>query len=133
MKTVFVVLAITLYMGLSIYRKLKKQMMENQSGPAKCPIGDDANAEEYEFDDRTTPENDDLGQPYFSYEEEPAPTPKMSKKAKNKAKPQPVAAPVSCQPASVVEEPVEFDLRQAVIYQTVLNNPYVSEINQQNQ
>ncbi len=133
MKTVFIVLAITLYMGLSIYRKLKKQMMENQSGPARGPVGNQTNTDEYSVDDCSTSETDDLGQPYFTYEEEPAPISKKSKKVNDKAKSQSVAAPMSCQPTSVAEETLEFDLRQAVIYQTILNNPYVSEINQQNQ
>ncbi len=59
---------------------------------------------------------------YFTYE------------APEVAQAQPSPFKASMQPAMVEETPqTGFDLRQAIIYQTILNNNYIQEINQQNQ
>jgi len=121
------------YLGMTYYVKIKKQMKESHRQPVDRPLGDGHVADEDESDAGIPYETDGLGQPYFSYESEPAPVPQKPKRAEKKAKTQPAVAPKSYRPVAAVEEPFGFDLRQAVIYQTVLNNPYVSEINQQNQ
>ena len=131
MNTFFTVLAFMLVIFLSMYKSLKKQQDENRPAPRRRRMA--AAAEDSA--DSTAPQGvDDLGEPYFSYEyEEPAQA-KAPKQSPRQARPQ--SAPANMQPmpaVAAVEASAWFDLRQAVVYQTVLNNPYVSEINQNNQ
>ena len=131
MKTFFSVLAFMLVMFFSMYKSIKKQQDESRPAPRRRRM---AVAGEESADDSAQQSVDGLGEPYFSYEyEEPAQA-KAQKQAPRQARPQ--SAPANTQPmpaVAAVEAPLWFDLRQAVIYQTVLNNPYVSEINQNNQ
>ena len=115
------ILLISLFIGLSLFSKAKKTMVQqgDPQGHSAVPGEGDDDAEIFEEDES----------PYFTYEsdiEEPT-KPHKASKAHRQA---PVAAVVSA-----VDEPVrpQFDLRQAVIGQVILNNRYLDEINQQNQ
>lgn len=116
------ILLITLFLGVSLFSKAAKKAVGEQGIPQGHPAvpgqGDD-DAEPFEEDES----------PYFTYESDtentvkPRKAPKMQRQA-------PVAAM-----ASVADEPVvrpQFDLRQAVISQVILNNRYLDEINQSN-
>lgn len=66
--------------------------------------------------------------PYFSYEQEMVDTAfQAAAEPSSKPAPAPVVAAVS---APAYKNTVDFDLRQAVIYQTILHNPYWTESRQ---
>ncbi len=67
--------------------------------------------------------------PYFSYEQEMVDTAFQATAAPS-AKPAPAPAPVVAAPAPANPNTVDFDLCQAVIYQTILHNPYWTESRQ---
>ena len=136
MNTFLTILMVVLFVLLPIYRGARKQLEAGQSLPRKrrwiAGAADDGSGGESEVE--TSSGVDDLGEPYFSYEYEEAPAQNASKPAPHtqvsKAQPQqPLRPAASVEPAATPW----FDLRQAVIYNTVLNNPYNLEINQQNQ
>ncbi len=115
------ILLLVLFLGISFASKAKKAL-EEQGAPQGHPAhpGQDAV-------DVDTPEEEESS--YFTYEsdaEEIARTHKAPK-AQRQA-PATVVAPV----AEPVVRP-QFDLRQAVIGQVILNNRYLDEINQYNQ
>ena len=101
----------------SLYKRFKRTVAET--------AGDSMSEEQpYDEQDAVSEEPASASSPYFSYEYEMSPAPKNGATSRpqqaHAAKPQPV---------TVAERPMAFDLRQAVIYQTVLNNPYIDEIN----
>ena len=125
MKTVISVLVFMLCIFIPLLRNVKKQLEDNQRPPRKRGQLGGAEAE------AETPYGvDDLGEPYFSYEYA---EPSAPAAPRTNTRPQPATASIQPQQAVAVENAPAFDLRQAVIYQTVLSNPYISEINQQNQ
>ena len=66
--------------------------------------------------------------PYFSYEQEMVDTAFQTvEEPSHRSMARPSVAPVS---APAYQNTVDFDLRQAVIYQTILHNPYVTESRQ---
>ena len=124
MKTVIIVLATIAYIGWAIYKRVNRAfgMADGGSTGQRQDYDEPDSEEEQEF---VYEEPDVQSNPYFSYEyESPAPNPRPAGKPS-------VAAMV--QREEVAEGLPQFDLRQAVIYQTVLNNRYISEINQINQ
>ena len=128
MNTVWTVLMVILFILLPIYRRARKQLDANQPSPRRRGGMVGSADEDADVEEGTPFEVDGLGEPVFSYEygegtEQVAP--------KTARRPQPAPARKQPQPAVAVEVPaMQFDLRQAVIYQTVLNNPYIPEINQ---
>ncbi|MBR6843976.1 MAG: hypothetical protein IKM79_02635 [Bacteroidales bacterium] len=128
MKTIFTVLAFMLFMFFSLYRNVKKQMGENSRPQRKSWWKEIASDEESDAEAEPAPSGvDGLGEPYFSYEYE---EPSVEKKPKPAPQPQPSAVrkqPLAAMAVEAAPAPA-FDLRQAVIYKMVLDNPYISEI-----
>ena len=130
-------LAVALWFGLKVRKAYQKQMSELGSG-TPSDEGTVKNAFESLFDDTqearpssaSSPFSSEVGSAgYFSYETETAQGMSSSKPS------QPLYHAASSQPAgsaSVVGNDaagaVDFDLRQAIIYDTILNNKYLSEI-----
>ncbi len=119
MKTVITLLIVAVAFMVSLYRRFKRTLeetggMEETGGQSFDQPEESDEVEETAFN------------PYFSYEyvapKAEAPAEPRKPQPAPAVKPQPVAAAAS--------SPAAFDLRQAVIYQTVLNNPYIDEINQ---
>lgn len=128
MKSSVAIILFMLFAFLSMYRNVKKKLDDGSRAPRRRVGAEAAAGEEPDSGGGASQGVDDLGEPYFSYEYEETP---KRKTPKSSTKPQPAPARMQPQPAVAVETPArQFDLRQAVIYQTVLNNPYVSEINQ---
>ena len=121
MKGILISLVIMGYVMLSLYKRFKRTIADNAQSATDDVYDNQQVYEETDFEHEEpapAPAN-----PYFSYEYE-APA------AKPTAKPQPqpvVAQQPQTQSAAGWNG---FDLRQAVIYQTVLNNHYIEEINQ---
>ena len=122
--SVTTIILIALAFGLSYYSKYKKSLAE------QTVLGDgaDADAEEEDyFDSMEDEEPAEVETPgYFTYETtdsspvQAAPTPEPRKAS-------PAPAPVM---AAAIEAPaVQFDLRQAVVAQVILDNKYFNEIN----
>lgn len=98
-----------------IRKAFRVEDSEEDSQPVSHPMWE-TEAAEFEAEE---PEEDPYGQsPYFTYE---APTVEVRTSA-----PEVPAAPVT-QPAMLAGE--EFDLRKAIIYQTVMQNNYLTEEN----
>lgn len=113
------ILILLLLVGYGMYTKASKaaaRQLQPEEGPET--LGDE---NEY-FDDEEPVEEEE---PYFSYETE---TDSPTKEA-------PVATPVAQPVAAFAESDLrpQFDLRQAIISQVILNNRYIAESNQQNQ
>lgn len=108
---------------IALYSKFKRVLAEQegwQDAQSEKRPDEDTN-DFFSFEDEG--EKVVVEQPsYFTYE---APVAEQAQPRPFKANKQPV----------FVEETAQmgFDLRQAVIYQTILNNNYIREINQQNQ
>ena len=113
------ILLVVLFFTLSFFSKAKKAM-EEQTAPQGHPAAPDCEvegAEASEVEEST----------YFTYEsdsEEIARTHKAPKTQRQAS----VAVMASVAPESVVRP--QFDLRQAVIGQVILDNRYIDEINQ---
>ena len=113
------------YVVLSLYRRFKRTLADSaQSSTADEEAYDNQEVYDepsFEYEEPAAPSN-----PYFSYEYEAAkPVNDKTPKYQPVAEPQPLV--------DAVPQMNRFDLRQAVIYQTVLNNHYIDEINQINQ
>lgn len=115
MSTVFLTLLVVASIMLSLYSRFKKVLAEQEGMQEEAAYAAPAEAENEE-------------QEYFTYET-------LESLDSNDF---PTAEPV-CRPAvaaetvaPLVEEPVAsgFDLRRAVIYQTILNNRNINESNQ---
>ena len=108
---------------IALYSKFKRVLAEQEGwqDEQSSERHDEETNDFFSFEDEG--EKVVVEQPsYFTYEAPDA----------EQAQPRPFKANV--QPAFVEENPqTGFDLRQAVIYQTILNNNYIREINQQNQ
>ena len=115
------ILLVVLFLTLSFFSKAKKAM-EEQVAPQGHPV---------------TPGQDDGGiepfgegeSPYFTYESDAEEIARTHTAPKTQRQ-----TPVTS--VAPVAEPVarpQFDLRQAVIGQVILNNRYLDEINQYNQ
>ena len=113
------ILLLVLFLTLSFFSKAKK-VMEEQGAPQGHPATPGSDAVD-------APEEDESS--YFTYESDAENEARTTKAPNAQWKaPAPAVAPVA-------DEPVrsQFDLRQAVISQVILNNKYIDEINQQNQ
>jgi hypothetical protein len=114
------ILLLLLFLGISLVSKAKKAV-----GEQSAPMGGSAVPEE---DDDLMPMEEGVREqagasPYFTYEAD----------SNNTYRPK--AGKVASAPAAklvVAEEPQrpQFDLRQAVVSQVILNNKYIDEINQ---
>lgn len=116
MKTILIILFVAISLMGSLYKRFKRLTAEAENESMESE-------QTYDEVDDTVDEPSMQSAPYFSYEFD-IPAEKPVERAK---KPQPVA---NVQPVAAVERNNIFDLRQAVIYQTVLCNPYIDEINQ---
>ena len=117
MKGIFISLIIMSYVMFSLYRRFKRSIADSAT-----EVTDEAydNQDIYEDTDFEHEEPAASSNPYFSYEyETPA--------AKSTPKPQPETVQQPQTPLATGWN--GFDLKQAVIYQTVLNNHYIDEIN----
>ena len=118
MKVTLIMLLVAGSFLWSLYRRFKRTLAET----VDVDTGDEQTFDEQDavYEETATP-----SAPYFSYEYDmPADTKNMAS-----PKPQPATA-AKPQPVVSAERPLAFDLRQAVIYQTLLNNPYLEERNQ---
>ena len=127
MKTFWLITILILWMGFKAYRKGVRRTAahpEDSAEGTQQPIAYPRPSFEslFEEDDE---EKDEEAPSYFSYET-------LEEEERQQ---QPVAAVRETRPqepvVAAVEEPVEtpaFDLRQAVIYQTILNNKYNPEM-----
>ncbi len=123
MKGVLITLVIVGYAVLSLYKRFKRTLAEETTSVAgdTMEYEDVETSEESNFSfEESAPSNN----PYFSYEyEAPAPS------AKTESSKSSEVINCSVQPQSVFDWN-GFNLRQAVVYQTILNNHYIDEINQ---
>ncbi len=127
MKTFWLITILILWMGFKAYRKGVRRTAahpEDSAEGTQQPTAYPRPSFEslFEEDDE---EKDEEAPSYFSYET-------LEEEERQQ---QPVAAVRETRPqepvVAAVEEPVEtpaFDLRQAVIYQTILNNKYNPEM-----
>ena len=129
METFLYITLIVLWIGAALYRSVRKARIQD----AESGLEDFVSAKPaYEslFEEETQGSYTQEEKPfsnYFSYENEPEP---MHSKP---SKPNPVREEKVTTPATATEKETvrnaEFDLRQAVIYQTILNNKYISKEN----
>ena len=125
MKGLWIILVMAGFV-LPLFARFKRTMAE-----ATDSVGDTAHMEDDEnkddgFFDFDNVENEEAvaePQPYFTYETLEA---DVAPKTAHKQAP---VRPTSVQQEAPVNEPA-FDLRQAVIYQTLLNNKYINAVNQ---
>ncbi len=115
------ILLLTFVLCLSLFSKVKKVAGEQDAQGHPAVPGEGG------------AEFDNIGEydpPYFTYESNAEEIARTHKAPKAQSQ-----APVSVV-TSVTDEPVarqQFDLRQAVVAQVILNNKYIDEINQYNQ
>ena len=115
---IFVALAVI----LSGYSK-RKQVLASQFAAEPDADESDAASEQFAAEEKTV---DSQPSEYYSYEAAPAPAPAPAyRPAARRQEAVEVRPILQDEPA-----PMRFDLRQAVISQVILNNPYNSEINQ---
>lgn len=115
------IIFVALVVILSGYSK-RKQALASQFAPEPDADESDATFEQFAAEEETV---DDKSS-YYSYEAEPAPDPAPAyRPAARRQEAVEVRPILQDEPA-----PMRFDLRQAVISQVILNNPYNSEINQ---
>lgn len=115
---IFVALAVI----LSGYSK-RKQALASQFAAEPDADESDAASEQFAAEEKTV---DSQSSSYYSYETEPDPAPASAYRPTVSRQ-----ASVGVKPILQEESvPMRFDLRQAVISQVILNNPYNSEINQ---
>ncbi len=103
----------------SLYKRFKRTLAETASDDMT------ENQPSSGHYDETVEESDLSSSPYFSYEYD-IPADQKTETVKGTQRP---SAPKP-QPVMATERSMAFDIRQAVIYQTILNNPYLDEINQ---
>lgn len=124
MSTFLIILAVVLWVGARFFRKVKAEFADlevtdaasEQPTHVASPVRQARPAVESLFESESSSTQ---GSPYFTYESAVVNT---------------SGSPVSAlkQEAPVrVEAAAAFDLRQAVIYQTILNNNYISEYQHQ--
>ena len=124
-------LAVALWFGLSIRKAYRKQMSELESETASS-AGTVKNAFESLFNEPSEGEeaarsssfaNEAASAGYYSYESTASNS--RGRAAARPAQTTRVAMPVA--ERSVEADATAFDLRQAVIYQTILDNKYLSD------
>ena len=111
---------------LPLFARFKRTMAEtgdSVSGTAHVEDEEDKDDSFFDFDNVETEEAVAQPQPYFTYE---APEAEVAPQTVLKQAP---ACPKPVQQEAKVYEPA-FDLRKAVIYQTLLNNKYINAENQ---
>ena len=126
-------LAVALWFGVKVRKAYQKQMSELESGAASDEGTVKSTFESLfnESPDKTESEpatssfaSEAANAGYYSYEA-PASTGRRATEAPkwtaHKAK-------VAVDPVQIEQEPVAFDLRQAVIYQTILTNKYLTDV-----
>ena len=116
------IVLLIIFLVIPLFSKAKKTLDEQTAS-----MGGDASSDKEEgvfMEEEEEPQSE--ASPYFTYEADNENTYRPRRAAKDNA---PAAAPVM---SSYVEEPArqQFDLRQAVISQVILNNKYIDEINQ---
>ena len=113
------ILLLLLLVGYSFYTKINKMAAAQKPAMESDSSEEEQDGVFFEDEGALAPEN--AGE-YFTYETEVSTTPKRKV---SEYKPRPAAA-------AIVEEPAapQFDLRQAVIAQVILDNKYINEINQ---
>lgn len=118
MSTFLIILAVILWVGFSAFRKVKSVFADPSVAGDVSPK-QDRPAVESLFEEKSSSMK---ASPYFSYET-------MGDCASNVAK----HAETFAQPELVPQlgETANFDLRQAVIYQTILTNNYISDYQHQ--
>ncbi len=121
MKTALLILVLILGGASSLYARFKRTLAEDgnaaDGSETQSYAGEEAGDDFFDLDrfelenDETAPAKPDE---YFTYE-----APKVEVKTK----------PVEVKGADDSVQPVlqVFDLRQAVVYQTLLNNPYITQ------
>ena len=115
MSALITILFVVVFMLLPLYTRFKKTVAEQEEHHGAQTIVDN---DDSEFDGG-------FQMPSFEYEVEGAET--------QPAKARPATAPSQGRqetPAAEEAKPVGFDLRQAIIAQTILNAPYIRESNQ---
>lgn len=115
MVTFLIVIAVILWVGLKSYRKVQEQF--DLADADEAPHRPARPAVETLFEN-DAPQSKE--QPYFTYETMDGLPADKSEQPDVKAE-----AAVEAEPAAA------FNLRQAVIYQTILNNNYISEYQHQ--
>ena len=117
--SVSTILLIVLFLGLSFFSKVKKAVEEQMAPQGHLGVpGQDNDGDEALEEDESS---------YFTYESDTEEIARTHKAPKSQRQ-----APVAAMTPAAVE-PVacpQFDLRQAVIGQVILNNRYLDEINQ---
>lgn len=120
MDVVFVILFVLTVFMLSMYSRFKRILAEQEGIQEEA-----AHAAATSEEGRHT-----FGEPYFTYEtvEEPQPsrqvyTVKSSTSVSSIRNEDPT-------PISDIQFRPDFDIRQAIIGQVILNNPYIKEVNQ---
>ena len=110
---------------LPLFARFKRTLAEtgdSAGDTARTENDEDKDDGFFDFDNVETEEAVAQPQPYFTYE---APEAEVALKAMPKQAP---ARPKPVQQEAKVYEPA-FDLRQAVVYQTLLNNKYINAEN----
>ena len=128
METVLSVLIFAICIFIPLVRRVKKQVGDDNR-PSRRRGWMSSAVEDIPSDAGIPKGVDGLGEPYFSYEYEESSVPNVQRNAPRQ---QPATAPKARPVVAVENIPAvsRFDLRQAVIYQTVLHNPYIAELNQ---
>lgn len=131
MNTFLIIMGVALWVGFSALQK--KKQLGADSEDTSVPFPDDAKSVfETLFQQHivVSPEMESFEEDFGDVvDEEPGGQPYQTKQPEV-VEPAPVATPVafSTQPSSQpVVSGVDFDLRQAVIYQTILSNKYIDE------
>ena len=125
MKGLWIVLLAVSFV-LPLFARFKRTLAEtgDTAGDTARTAGDESTDDGFfDFDNVESEEAVGQPQPYFTYE---APEAEVAPKTVRRQAPS-VHKPV--QQEAPVYEPA-FDLRQAVIYQTILNNKYINAENQ---
>ena len=130
----FTLLLLVLFVGLSYYSRYKKSLAAAREEFAQMDDQQEDDETIFSmFDDEEDPFDDEDSFPNETMDEKPAEETYFTyETVQPEPQPEPVR-PVRCQAASapvMVEDTItpSFDLRQAVIGQMILNNPYSDEI-----
>ena len=129
-------LAVALWFGLSVRKAFRKQVSELESETASSE-GTVKNAFESLFDEVMTEEKESCNSTfakeaasagYYSYESTAsAPQGRAAAHSAMSAQAAKAPHPVSKSEVLTDNEAISFDLRQAVIYQTILTNKYLND------
>ena len=120
MKTLLLILVLLLGGASSLYARFKRTVVEdvNPSGGEEGQnyVSSEAERDFFDFDDIEAEDAVPEQPAYFTYE---GPV--------SEVKRDPVEAPIQQEESPMAIRPV-FDLRQAVVYQTLLNNRYITNL-----